>query len=81
MTAQTATIAEQSAQIDAQIDALTDAVLEERERCAVLCDNEAKTREEAAHATHGRGTPAYGRQMAGITAAKNCARAIRNPAK
>lgn len=48
-----------------------------RERCAALCDAEAQAREQAAHKTHGSGSPAYGRQMAGVNAAKNCAKAIR----
>jgi hypothetical protein len=49
----------------------------EREACAKVCDAEAQSREEAAHKTHGAGSPAYGRQMAGVNAAKNCAAAIR----
>ena len=48
-----------------------------RERCAALCDDEAQQRQEAAHATHGNGSPAYGRQMAGVNSARNCAKAIR----
>ena len=49
----------------------------EREACAKVCDAEAQSREEAAHKTHGAGSHAYGRQMAGVNAAKNCAAAIR----
>lgn len=55
----------------------TAAIAEERKLCADLCDAEARAREDAAHKTHGNGSPAYGRQMAGVNAAKNCAKAIR----
>ena len=50
---------------------------EEREACAKVCDAEVQSRQEAAHRNHGTGTPAYGRQMAGVNAATNCAAAIR----
>lgn len=53
------------------------AVLAEREACAKLCQVEAQSREESAHKNHGAGTPAYGRRMAGVNAANNCAKAIR----
>ena len=56
---------------------VAEAVASEREACAKVCDAEAQSREEAAHKTHGAGSPAYGRQMAGVNAAKNCAAAIR----
>jgi len=49
----------------------------EREACAKVCDAEVQSRQEAAHRNHGTGTPAYGRQMAGVNAATNCAAAIR----
>jgi hypothetical protein len=53
------------------------AAMDERESCAKVCDAEVQSRQEAAHRNHGTGTPAYGRQMAGVNAAKNCAAAIR----
>ena len=53
------------------------AVVAERERCAALCEDEARVREDSAQKTHGKGSPAYGRQMAGVNAARNCAKAIR----
>lgn len=50
------------------------AVAAERERCAKLCDDEARMLADSAHQIHGA---AYGRQMAGVNAATNCAKAIR----
>lgn len=49
----------------------------ERRECAKVCDAESELRKDAAHKTHGNGSPAYGRQMSGVNAANNCAAAIR----
>jgi hypothetical protein len=49
----------------------------ERERAAMVCDDEARIREEAA-AANGVGTPGFGRCMAAARAAANCAKGVRN---
>ncbi len=61
--------------------ATAQAAISEREACAKVCDAEAQSRQEAAHRNHGTGTPAYGRQMAGVNAAKKCAVGIRARSK
>ena len=56
---------------------LDKAMEQERESCAKVCEAESELRKDAAHKTHGNGSPAYGRQMSGVNAASNCAAAIR----
>lgn len=55
----------------------TAAVLAERERCARVCDDEARIRTEAA-SRRGAGTQSFDRCMAGARAATNCARGVRS---
>lgn len=58
-------------------DAMAEALMQERERCAAICDDEARIRSEAA-AAHPQGSDSRDRCNAAARAAINCAKGIRS---